>query len=203
MCGCHVPGATVAGRGRQIPSTESQLPLRGKRTPALQSRPFPSSNPNERSVDPLLLGQRQRNLGALQKRAWAMERGGAVVGRGFGVGARLIGSRHRLLRGRRDGGGRVRVQGGWDGLTDRRILPEVVFLFPPSAVTWKMGSRAAGVSWTLSPGRVSAAPSSPLSITASGASPSCTARTATMSLHTRLYPGPPRRPATCEAPSSD
>lgn len=102
----------------------------------------------------------------------------------------------------------VEVEGGGsrEDVTDLQIedsCPEVVFLFLPPALTWKMGSRAARVPWTLSPGRVSAAPSSPLSITASDASPSCTARTATMSLRPRLCPGPPRRPATCEAPSSD
>lgn len=115
-----------------------------------------------------------------------MERGGACGGAGAGVPE---------VRG---GGSRA---DGTD-LQTEGSCSEVVFLFLPPAVTWKMGSRAAGGSWTLSLGRVSAAPSSPLSITANGASPSCTARTATMSLCPRLCPGPPRPPATCEALSS-
>lgn len=125
-----------------------------------------------------------------------------MVGRGFGVGARLIGPRHSCGPCVMEVGGGGSREDGTD-LQTEGSCPEVVFLFPPPAVTWKMGSRAAGVSWTLSLGRVSAAPSSPLSITASGASPSCTARTATMILYPRLCPGPLRRPATCEAPSSD
>lgn len=84
-----------------------------------------------------------------------------------------------------------------DRQTDR-LWSEVVSLFLSSVLTWKMGSRAARVPWTLSLGRVSAAPSSLLPSTASDASPSFTARTATMS-HPRQCPGPPRWPATCEA----
>lgn len=50
-------------------------------------------------------------------------RGGAVRG-GADWPKALVGS---ILRGRRDGGGRGRIQGGCDRLTDRRILPRGCF----------------------------------------------------------------------------
>lgn len=78
------------------------------------------------------------------------------------------------------------------------LLPDFTPLFLPSASTWKMGSRAAEAPWTLN----LAEASSPLASKASGASPSCTAPTVTMSLHRRLCPETPRWPATCEIPSS-
>lgn len=69
----------------------------------------------------------------------------------------------------------------------------------PAALTWKMGCCAGEAPWTLRLGLAWAASTRPLPRTANGASPSSTARTATMKCHRRPCLGTPLRAATCES----
>lgn len=154
--------------------------------------PLLTSNPTKRSTDRPHLGG--RGLQKLEASAGGAAGGWAgPCGRGRSPWTRL-GSPQWSHLWRWAG---AELQGGChSGPTP--LLPDLTSLFLPSASTWKMGSRAAEAPWTLN----LAASSSPLASKASGASPSCTAPTVTMSLHRRLCPGTPRWPVICEAPSS-